>query len=78
MTPSDKSNLATILDRHQAELLESWTVLLSRVSSRDYPLRYTAALHEQYRLILRREVRRDAALRSLQNDSMSGYADVSM
>ena len=27
MTPSDKPNLATILDRQQAELLERWTVL---------------------------------------------------
>jgi rsbT co-antagonist protein RsbR len=52
MTPSDKSNLGTILDRHQAELLESWTALQG-ASSRSRPdLISDPELREQSRELL--------------------------
>ena len=52
MTPSDKSNLGTILDRHQAELLETWTALQA-ASSRSRPdLISDPELREQSRELL--------------------------
>jgi rsbT co-antagonist protein RsbR len=52
MTPSDKSNLATVLDRDQAELLDTWTVQ-QRSSLRSQPdLIGDADLREQSREFL--------------------------
>ena len=52
MTPSDKSNLATVLDRDQAELLDTWTVQ-QRSSLRSRPdLIGDADLREQSREFL--------------------------
>jgi rsbT co-antagonist protein RsbR len=52
MTPSDKSILATILDRQQAELLERW-MALQKTSSRSRPdLMPESELREQSRELL--------------------------
>ena len=52
MTASDKSVLSTILDQHQAELLERWTAL-QKASSRSRPDLISAAeLREQSREVL--------------------------
>ena len=66
MTPSDKSILATILDRQQAELLERW-MALQKTSSRSRPdLMPESELREQSRELL--TVLADASRKGVADD----------